>query len=103
MMMKKKNVGSSLAKMALEDKEYFSGSLIETNKNNYKEDPQFISLKRSSSYNADRSSHLKLERKEVEGVRAKCIPRRPKTQPNNNKERVSETITTTTSTQNCGL
>ncbi|XP_074297545.1 protein SOSEKI 5-like [Silene latifolia] len=47
-------LAGSFAKMALEDKEYFSGSLIETNKNNYKEDPQFISLKRSSSYNADR-------------------------------------------------
>jgi len=42
------HASSSFAKMALEDKEYFSGSLIETNKD------QFPSLKRSSSYNADR-------------------------------------------------
>ncbi|XP_074295112.1 protein SOSEKI 5-like [Silene latifolia] len=101
MKMKNNYVGGSFAKMALEDKEYFSGSLIETNKNNYKEDPQFISLKRSSSYNADRSSHLKLDRKEVDGVRAKCIPRRPKAQPNNTKERVSEASSISiTSTQN---
>uniref|UniRef100_A0A803KS30 SOSEKI DIX-like domain-containing protein n=1 Tax=Chenopodium quinoa TaxID=63459 RepID=A0A803KS30_CHEQI len=43
------NVSSKFAKMALEDKEYFSGSLIETKK---QELPTM--LKRSSSYNADR-------------------------------------------------
>ncbi|KAL9235279.1 hypothetical protein vseg_010052 [Gypsophila vaccaria] len=83
-----KNVSSSFAKMSLENKEYFSGSLIETKKsnNNYKDDHQFGSLKRSSSYNADRSSHMKLETKEIEGVRAKCIPRRQKAQPSNTKD-----------------
>ncbi|KAF9596639.1 hypothetical protein IFM89_012762 [Coptis chinensis] len=58
--------------VVLEDKEYFSGSLIETKKND------FSALKRSSSYNADRSSKLDLKEKEIDGVRAKCIPRRPK-------------------------
>ncbi|XP_010253296.1 PREDICTED: protein UPSTREAM OF FLC [Nelumbo nucifera] len=57
----------------LEDKEYFSGSLVETKKD------EFPALKRSSSYNADRSSKLDLADKEIEGVRAKCIPRKPKT------------------------
>ncbi|KAF6168519.1 hypothetical protein GIB67_015066 [Kingdonia uniflora] len=62
----------NFAGMSLEDKEYFSGSLIETKKE------EFAIFKRSSSYNADRSSKLELREKEIEGVRAKCIPRRPK-------------------------
>ncbi|KAA8549227.1 hypothetical protein F0562_000911 [Nyssa sinensis] len=61
-------------RVKLEDKEYFSGSLIETRKD------EFPALKRSSSYNADRSSQLDLGEKEIDGVRAKCIPRKPKTQ-----------------------
>ncbi|XP_044473419.1 protein SOSEKI 5-like isoform X1 [Mangifera indica] len=65
-------------RVRLEDKEYFSGSLIETNK---KEDIP-PALKRSNSYNADRrSSQLQLAEKEIEGVRAKCIPRKPKGLP----------------------
>ncbi|GAB4860275.1 hypothetical protein Ancab_011756 [Ancistrocladus abbreviatus] len=68
--------GIIVEKIALEDKEYFSGSLLETKKD------EFIpALKRSSSCNADRSSHLEIAEKEIEGVRAKCIPRRPKAQP----------------------
>ncbi|OVA03541.1 Protein of unknown function DUF966 [Macleaya cordata] len=63
----------SFSRIQLEDKEYFSGSLIETKKD------EFSALKRSSSYNADRSSKLVLREKEIEGVRAKCIPRKPKT------------------------
>ncbi|KAB2073741.1 hypothetical protein ES319_A07G105000v1 [Gossypium barbadense] len=63
----------SFSRVRLEDKEYFSGSLIETKK---VEVPAF---KRSSSYNADRSSQLQLEEKEMDGVRAKCIPRKSKT------------------------
>lgn len=58
----------------LEDKEYFSGSLIETKKDEYPV------LMRSSSFNADRSAKLEIREKEIEGVRAKCIPRRPKNQ-----------------------
>ncbi|TMW86505.1 hypothetical protein EJD97_021291 [Solanum chilense] len=59
----------------LEDtEEYLNGSLIETNKDEYP------ALKRSSSWNADRSAKLEIREKEIEGVRAKCIPRRPKNQ-----------------------
>ncbi|XVF20121.1 hypothetical protein REPUB_Repub11eG0171000 [Reevesia pubescens] len=63
----------SFSRVRLEDKEYFSGSLIETKKE------EVLSLKRSSSYNADRSSQLQIAEKEIDGVRAKCIPRKPKT------------------------
>ncbi|KAL4331867.1 hypothetical protein GQ457_07G033860 [Hibiscus cannabinus] len=65
----------SFSRVTLEDKEYFSGSLVETQKE------QIPKLKRSSSYNADRSSQsqLQLAGKEIDGVRAKCIPRKPKT------------------------
>ncbi|XP_021279214.1 LOW QUALITY PROTEIN: protein UPSTREAM OF FLC [Herrania umbratica] len=63
----------SFSRVRLEDKEYFSGSLIETKKE------EVPALTRSSSYNADRSSQLQLAEKEIEGVRAKCIPRKPKT------------------------
>ncbi|KAL1208537.1 Protein SOSEKI 5 [Cardamine amara subsp. amara] len=64
----------SLGRVQLEDKEYFSGSLIETKKE------LVPALKRSSSYNADRSSRMgpKTEKDEEEAVRAKCIPRKPK-------------------------
>ncbi|CAL1400585.1 unnamed protein product [Linum trigynum] len=63
----------------LEDKEYFSGSVIETKK---EEIP--AALKRSNSYNADRMSQLQqLGEKEMEGssgrrsaAATKCIPRR---------------------------
>ncbi|PHT34427.1 Protein UPSTREAM OF FLC [Capsicum baccatum] len=58
----------------VEDKEYFSGSLIETKKDEYP------ALKRSSSFNADRSAKFEIREKEIEGVKAKCIPRRPKNQ-----------------------
>ncbi|KAL4279328.1 hypothetical protein GQ457_03G044340 [Hibiscus cannabinus] len=66
----------SFSRVTLEDKEYFSGSLIETRK----EQMQIPTLKRSSSYNADRSSQLQLQLagKETDGVRAKCMPRKPK-------------------------
>ncbi|PSR86673.1 Protein UPSTREAM OF FLC like [Actinidia chinensis var. chinensis] len=56
----------------VEDKAYFSGSLIETKKD------EFPALKRSNSYNADRTPHLELTEKVTEGVRAKCIPRKTK-------------------------
>lgn len=64
---------SPIRRIQLEEKEYFSGSLIETKKN------EFAALKRSSSYNADRSTRLELKEEEIDGVRAKCIPRKPKT------------------------
>ncbi|KAF9675317.1 hypothetical protein SADUNF_Sadunf09G0019400 [Salix dunnii] len=57
-----------------EDKEYFSGSLIETKK----EEVPASNLKRSSSCSAARSSRLRVAEKEIEGVRTKCIPRKSK-------------------------
>ncbi|GMI97073.1 SOSEKI5 [Hibiscus trionum] len=45
-----------------ERKEYFSGSLVETNR---EETPE---LKRSSSFNAERSSQLQLAEKEIDGM-----------------------------------
>ncbi|KAG2274544.1 hypothetical protein Bca52824_057099 [Brassica carinata] len=64
----------SFGRVILEDKEYFSGSLIETKKE------LVPALKRSSSYNADRSSRMgpTTENDEEEAVLAKCIPRKPK-------------------------
>ncbi|KAL9416050.1 hypothetical protein AB3S75_039277 [Citrus x aurantiifolia] len=64
-------------RVRLEDKEYFSGSFIETNRK--EEVPS--TLKRSNSYNADRSSQSQMAEKENDGVRAKCIPRKPKALP----------------------
>ncbi|CAK7331630.1 unnamed protein product [Dovyalis caffra] len=64
---------SNFSRVKLEDKEYFSGSLIET-----KKELPALNLKRSNSYNADRSSQLQLAEKEIEGVRTKCIPRKSK-------------------------
>ncbi|XP_002534353.2 protein SOSEKI 5 [Ricinus communis] len=72
----------------LEDKEYFSGSLIETKKE------EVPALKRSSSYNADRSSHLHLAEKEVEGARTKCIPRKPKAIPTKKETHIIESNVT---------
>uniref|UniRef100_A0A6N2MJA9 SOSEKI DIX-like domain-containing protein n=1 Tax=Salix viminalis TaxID=40686 RepID=A0A6N2MJA9_SALVM len=63
---------SNISRVKLEEKEYFSGSLIETKK----EEVHALNLKRSNSYNADRSSQLQLAEKEIEGVRTKCIPRK---------------------------
>ncbi|CAI0451780.1 unnamed protein product [Linum tenue] len=79
----------------LEDKEYFSGSLIETKKK--EEIP--AALKRCNSYNADRMSQLQLGEQEVEGraggdgATTKCIPRKlPKAGPaasRKEKEKIS--------------
>ncbi|CAN1329366.1 Protein SOSEKI 5 [Linum perenne] len=55
----------------MEDKEYFSGSLIETKKE------EIPALKRSNSYNGDRISELELKEEGEEGnksVIGKCIP-----------------------------
>lgn len=52
-----------------EDKEYFSGSLIELKKE------KFSALKRSSSYNVGRSTKLELTDKERE-VKTKCLLRK---------------------------
>ncbi|XP_010535531.1 PREDICTED: protein UPSTREAM OF FLC [Tarenaya hassleriana] len=67
---------NSFGGVKLEDKEYFSGSLIETKK----ELVPPPALTRSSSYNADGSSRsgLAAEKDGEETVRGKCIPRKPK-------------------------
>uniref|UniRef100_A0A2P2KM03 Protein UPSTREAM OF FLC-like isoform X1 n=1 Tax=Rhizophora mucronata TaxID=61149 RepID=A0A2P2KM03_RHIMU len=64
--------------MRLEDKEYFSGSLIET-KLLKEEGNGLVSLKRSSSYNADRTSkELDIAEDNDESAfgPSKCIPRK---------------------------
>ncbi|KDP44192.1 hypothetical protein JCGZ_05659 [Jatropha curcas] len=68
---------TSFGGVRLEEKEYFSGSLIETKKE------EVPALKRSNSYNADRSSssQLQLAEKEEDGARTKCIPRKPRAMP----------------------
>ncbi|KAJ9178242.1 hypothetical protein P3X46_010142 [Hevea brasiliensis] len=67
----------------LEDKEYFSGSLIETKRE------EVSALKRSNSYDADRSSQLQLAGQEEEGERIKCIPRKPKAMPTKKESNIS--------------
>ncbi|KAL3518443.1 hypothetical protein ACH5RR_021032 [Cinchona calisaya] len=60
--------------LRLEDKEYFSGSLIETNARK----EGVATLKRSSSYNADRSNKqfdLDEDKEETSTTQSKCIPR----------------------------
>ncbi|XP_068637743.1 protein SOSEKI 3-like [Aristolochia californica] len=65
--------------MRLEDKEYFSGSLIETKKHKEGEGEAYPVLKRSSSYNDDRtcksSDTTEYREKEEDSVRSRCIPR----------------------------
>ncbi|XP_026415700.1 protein UPSTREAM OF FLC-like [Papaver somniferum] len=69
-----------LMSMRMEDKEYFSGSLIEIKS---KEEGEGIAgLKRSSSYNADRScntSDSTGNKEETDAARSKCILRSIKT------------------------
>ncbi|GLT65064.1 hypothetical protein SLA2020_375160 [Shorea laevis] len=79
----------NVSRVKLEDKEYFSGSLIETKKE------EVPSLKRSSSYNADRSSQLQLAGKEIEGVKAMSIPRNSQTSPTKKEEISGECSTST--------
>lgn len=75
----------------LEDKEYFSGSLIETKK------VEVPALKRSSSYNADQISQLDLADKDMDGMKGRCIPRKPK--PPVAKKESSHYISSTNSSQ----
>ncbi|KAG7036898.1 Protein UPSTREAM OF FLC [Cucurbita argyrosperma subsp. argyrosperma] len=83
----------------LEDKEYFSGSLIETQK--VKEAP--MALKRSSSYNADRGSQMQLSEKEIDqGRRAKCIPRKHKGTSQATKKESNSMITSSSSNSEHG-
>ncbi|XP_066315350.1 protein SOSEKI 5-like [Miscanthus floridulus] len=64
----------------LEDKEYFSGSIIETAKRspaNHVTSQDLAVLRRSSSYNAERVIKLELA-KEAGDLHDRCIPRKPK-------------------------
>ncbi|KAI3865745.1 hypothetical protein MKX03_025491 [Papaver bracteatum] len=86
---------SCYSEMGLEDKEYFSGSLVEMKKDDYTTTSS--SLTRSSSYNADRSSKLETE-KETRGVREDeyIQKRKPKTtstkkESNDNMNKISRT------------
>nr|ABF98310.1 auxin-regulated protein, putative, expressed [Oryza sativa Japonica Group] len=67
--------------MRLEDKEYFSGSLIETKMQRDVPADRYSALKRSSSYNAERSNEtLDCARPDEDTVntsRARCLPRTP--------------------------
>ncbi|XP_031387607.1 protein UPSTREAM OF FLC isoform X2 [Punica granatum] len=76
---------ASLSIVKPEDKEFFSGSLIETANKKAELVP---ALKRSSSYNAD-GSQMQLGEKDLEaaddGVRARCIPRKLRMQPTTRK------------------
>ncbi|XP_051226909.1 protein SOSEKI 5 isoform X2 [Lolium perenne] len=60
----------------VEDKEYFSGSLVETQRSAAADDAcqDLAVLRRSSSYNADRA----LKAEEAVDQHDRCIPRRPK-------------------------
>ncbi|CAO2195199.1 unnamed protein product, partial [Urochloa humidicola] len=63
----------------VEDKEYFSGSIIETARRSRGDDAaqDVAVLRRSSSYNADRVIKLELA-KEAGDLHDRCIPRKPK-------------------------
>ncbi|KAJ1286147.1 hypothetical protein BS78_03G330200 [Paspalum vaginatum] len=63
----------------VEDKEYFSGSIIETAKRSQADDASqdLAVLRRSSSYNTERVIKLELA-KEVGDLHDRCIPRKPK-------------------------
>uniref|UniRef100_A0ACD5WNG7 Uncharacterized protein n=1 Tax=Avena sativa TaxID=4498 RepID=A0ACD5WNG7_AVESA len=84
------------------DREYFSGSLVETKKTATDDcagvGGEVGALKRSSSYNADRAKDLNMMRtrgcskleltaaeEEVDGVRARCIPAARKQNSGNNR------------------
>ncbi|KAF8775370.1 hypothetical protein HU200_004788 [Digitaria exilis] len=73
-------VPSSYRAKIVEDKEYFSGSIIETaTKRSPADDASqdMAVLRRSSSYNAERVIKLELA-KEVGDLHDRCIPRKPK-------------------------
>ncbi|XP_011089425.1 LOW QUALITY PROTEIN: protein UPSTREAM OF FLC [Sesamum indicum] len=68
--------------------EYLSGSLVE------KKEEEFPSLNRSTSYTADGRPHLEVGEKEIEGVRTKCIPRKPKSQSSSTTARKGGVVVT---------
>ncbi|XP_065029524.1 protein SOSEKI 3-like isoform X2 [Musa acuminata AAA Group] len=86
-----------LIRMRLDEKEYFSGSLIETKKHKDTVGQIMPTLKRSSSYNADRNSKTPDSKQDIEKLvdssRSKCLPRAIKMtsnkQPKNEAHRSS--------------
>ncbi|KAL1558654.1 protein SOSEKI 4-like [Salvia divinorum] len=72
--------GMGTAGGKLEEKEYFSGSIVETKKR------EFPALKRSNSYNADRTLNLEVAEKEMEKLKVKCIPIKTKAHSSTKKE-----------------
>lgn len=58
----------------VEDKEYFSGSLVETQRSAADPCQDLAVLRRSSSYNADRAAKVE----EAVDLHDRCIPRKPK-------------------------
>ncbi|THU55008.1 hypothetical protein C4D60_Mb11t02050 [Musa balbisiana] len=86
-----------LIRLRLEEKEYFSGSLIETKKHKDTVGQMMPTLKRSSSYNADRNSKTPDSKQDIEKLvdssRSKCLPRAIKMtsnkQPKNEAHRSS--------------
>ncbi|KZV26753.1 protein UPSTREAM OF FLC-like [Dorcoceras hygrometricum] len=71
-------------RVKLEEKEYFSGSIVETKKEEYP------SLKRSTSYGAERSSQLEIPEKDL---REKCSSRKPKTQQSSTQKEETNGLT----------
>ncbi|KAL6893679.1 hypothetical protein ACP4OV_007777 [Aristida adscensionis] len=67
--------------MRLEDKEYFSGSLIETKMKRDVPAERYSALKRSSSYNAERSCETldcaRADEDAIDTSRSRCLPRTP--------------------------
>uniref|UniRef100_A0A0E0JQU0 SOSEKI DIX-like domain-containing protein n=1 Tax=Oryza punctata TaxID=4537 RepID=A0A0E0JQU0_ORYPU len=62
----------------VEDKEYFSGSLVETKRSSPADTSQDLAvLRRSSSYNADRAQKVEPATEAVD-MHDRCIPRRPR-------------------------
>ncbi|KAJ6810062.1 putative serine/arginine repetitive matrix protein 1 isoform X1 [Iris pallida] len=80
-----------LTGLRMEEKEYFSGSLIETKKHKEETGEGVPTLKRSSSYNADRSCKSPDSKHEKEKVidssRSKCLPRTMKISSSNKQHR----------------
>lgn len=61
----------------VEDKEYFSGSLVETKRSPADASQDLAVLRRSSSYNADRVLKVEIAKEAVD-LHDRCIPRKPK-------------------------
>ncbi|KAG8078433.1 hypothetical protein GUJ93_ZPchr0007g5153 [Zizania palustris] len=67
-------------KVVVDEKEYFSGSIIETKRSSPADTSQDMAvLRRSSSYNADRVRKVEpVAAKEAVDLHDRCIPRRPR-------------------------